>query len=312
MSSRSSVPSLAPEGAVNAPVFILGAPRSGTSLIYKALCLHPGAAYISNWVRRFPGLPALAALNRVGRHFPKLVESSWFERDGNAYVYGSTRSLVRRLFPMPVEGEPVFRRCGIAEDGFDSQSLDEPSISLRHTISRLRRFSGGQVFVSKRIANNRRIPLLVEAFPDARFVNTVRDGRAVAVSLAKVDWWSDSLIWWCGKTPRQWREDGSDPWELCAREWVENLREIDEGLHAVPPGQILHMTYEELVADPITTLKKLGQFAELPTCAAWEDWLSTLRFPNRNGAWTADLGPDIIQQIESIQREQLIRYGYLS
>ncbi|MBV9253816.1 MAG: sulfotransferase, partial [Actinobacteria bacterium] len=36
------------------PLFLVGAPRSGTSLLYKALCLHPDAAYISNWVNRFP------------------------------------------------------------------------------------------------------------------------------------------------------------------------------------------------------------------------------------------------------------------
>ena len=34
-------------------MFLLGAPRSGTSLLYKCLALNPGAAWVSNWVERF-------------------------------------------------------------------------------------------------------------------------------------------------------------------------------------------------------------------------------------------------------------------
>ena len=37
-------------------VFILGPARSGTTLLYKGLCLHPEIAFISNWSARFPRL----------------------------------------------------------------------------------------------------------------------------------------------------------------------------------------------------------------------------------------------------------------
>ena len=42
-------------------MFLVGAARSGTSLLYRALCLHPDVAYVSNYVRRalegaYPGL----------------------------------------------------------------------------------------------------------------------------------------------------------------------------------------------------------------------------------------------------------------
>ena len=57
---------------------------------------------------------------------------------------------------------------------------------LRTAFARVQASAGGDCLVSKRIANNRRIPVLVEAFPDARFVNLVRDGRAVAYSLTAI------------------------------------------------------------------------------------------------------------------------------
>src|SRR6266542_3077460 len=128
-----------------APLFIVGAPRSGTSLLYKLLCLHPRAAWISNWGRRAPGQPALAMLNRLAPRLPATRRRAWFGADGgNAYVYGRPRPLV-------------------------------------------------------------------EAFPRARFVNLIRDGRAVAYSLSRVDWWEDGVVWWYGQTPRRWREEGRDP-----------------------------------------------------------------------------------------------------
>ena len=41
-------------GASEAPVFLLGPARSGTSLLYKLLCLHRDVAFISNYVARAP------------------------------------------------------------------------------------------------------------------------------------------------------------------------------------------------------------------------------------------------------------------
>src|SRR6266498_5009042 len=127
---------------------------------------------------------------RCGRDWSSDVCSSdlWFGADGgNAYVYGRPRPLVERLFPMPVEGEPVYRRCGV---GCGAAGVPERQVAeLRRRLEAIQRWSGGDLLVSKRIHNNLRIPLLAEAFPRARFVNLIRDGRAVAYSLSRVDWW---------------------------------------------------------------------------------------------------------------------------
>ena len=69
--ARDGAPSLAVTPTTDAPVFLVGAPRSGTTLLYKALCLHPAVSYISNWHRRVPGVDAVAALNRVPRAGPR-------------------------------------------------------------------------------------------------------------------------------------------------------------------------------------------------------------------------------------------------
>jgi Sulfotransferase family len=294
----------------SAPLFIVGAPRSGTSLLYKLLCLHPQAAWISNWSRRAPGLAAVAGLNRVAARFPATRRSVWFGSDAaNAYVYGRRRALWERLYPMPVEGETVYRHCGVGEGLAGGPAEDAQADRLRRAFAGLRRWSGGRVLISKRIANNQRIPFLAAAFPGARFLHLIRDGRAVAYSLTRVDWWEDGVLWWYGDTPRRWRERGGDPWELAATHWVRELASIDEGLGAVAPERQLELRYEELVSEPMAVLRRVAGFAGLADDPGWGAELGRLRYPNKNEAWRERLAPDARDRVETIQREQLLRLG---
>ncbi len=293
-------------------LFIVGAPRSGTSLLYKQLCLHPEAAWISNWARRAPGLPALAVLNRLAPRLPDARRRTWFGADAaNAYVYAHPRRLAERLFPMPVEGEPVYRHCGVPQDPSAVPETAATAGRLRAAFAATGRWSGGRVLVSKRIANNLRIPLLAAAFPAARFVNLIRDGRAVAYSLSRVDWWEDGVVWWYGGTPRRWREEGRDPWELCALHWVRELAAIRTGLAAVPAGQQLGVRYEELVQAPVETAERIAGFAGLAPAPAWTAELARLRYPaGKIDAWRERLAPEARQRIERIQHDDLQRLGH--
>jgi Sulfotransferase family len=301
---------------VGEPLFIVGAPRSGTSLLYKLLCLHPEAAWTSNWNRRAPGVAAVAAVNRLVRRPSSRRRAVWFGSDAaNAYVYGRRRSLWERLYPMPVEGEPLYEHCGIGRGAVASaaegaQAESEQAACLRRVFAGLRRWSGGRVLISKRIANNQRIPFLVEAFPHARFVHLIRDGRAVAYSLSRVDWWEDGVVWWYGDTPRSWRERGGDPWELAATHWVRELASIEDGLRSVPAERQLELRYEALVEAPAATVTRVARFAGLGDRPRWRSELDRLSYPNRNEAWRDRLTPEARQRVEAIQRTDLVRLGH--
>jgi hypothetical protein len=291
------------------PLFLVGAPRSGSTLLYKSLCLHPGVTYISNWVRVFPGAPGLAFANRLASHAPRAQRAVWFAGGGAAYVYGERRSWWHRAFPMPVEGEPVYERAGVpgAADG----PLPDAAAGLRASFARVARASGRSHLVSKRIANNRRIPFLLDAFPAARFVELVRDGRAVAASLARVDWWPESRLWWNGdESPREAEAAGADPWELCARAWVEETAVTSAGLARVPAGQVLSTTYERFVAEPHAVLAEVASFAGIPADPVWARRLAGVEFPDRNRAWRTQLSPAAVATIERVQRPALARYSY--
>jgi hypothetical protein len=295
-----------------APLFLVGVPRSGTTLLYKLLCLHPEVAYISNWMRIAPGVRALALVNRLTSRFPDTRRAVWFGagRD-NAYVNGAPMPWRQQLFPRPVEGEPVYRHCGIDVP----EPAGRPDLGRLHRLplafDEMRRYDGGRVFVSKYLAINHHILALAELFPGARFVDIVRDGRAVAYSLSRVHWWPDLTIWWYGGTPGRWLTEGRDPWELCARHWVRELAVLDQGLAAVPATRRLTVRYEELVAEPMATMRRVATFAGLADRRAWTRELAALRYPNRNERWHSQLEPKARACIETIQRADLGRLGYL-
>jgi hypothetical protein len=242
---------------------------------------------------------------------PKTRRRVWFGRDSNAYVYGGRRSLRHRLFPMPVEGEPIYASCGIPQDmELAAEGMWEQGQALRRALSSIRKASGGSVLINKRIANNLRIAFLAAAYPEARFVSLVRDGRAVALSLSRVDWWPEGNVWWYGGTPRDWAAKGGDPWELCARNWVEELDVMDRGLDLIPTDQVLRLSYESFVDDPRSTLGRIAGFAGLPDDEGWRTAISALSFPDRNEAWRTTLDAGAVETITQIQAEQLKAHGY--
>jgi hypothetical protein len=295
-----------------APIFLIGAPRSGTSLLYKCLALHPDLAYISNYNERLPRWESVSLLNRVPERLPAARRAVWFGGDGaNAYVYNGRRPLVHKLLPMPTEGESLFARCGLPESA-PPDDLPTPAAvaALRETFARVRRFGGGQRLLCKRIANNLRLPLLVEAFPDATFVHLTRDGRAVATSLRKVNWWPGFWVFWYGSTTDQWEADGGDPWELAGRHWVEEVRALERGLASVPSSQVISLAYEDFVASPIDRLGDIAVRTGLPTHGSWLTELRRLSYPDQNESWRTELEPPALATVERAQRDTLRRYGY--
>ena len=113
----------------------------------------------------------------------------------------------------------------------------------------------------------------------------MRDGRAVALSLSRVDWWPTST--WSGTAarPDRWAAEGGDPWELCARNWVDELAAMERGLEGVPDAQLLRLRYEDLIAEPVRSSTRSRRSPGSPASAPWHEAVGRVRFPDRNDAW---------------------------
>jgi hypothetical protein len=171
---------------------------------------------------------------------------------------------------------------------------------LRRRFDRIRRGAGAQVFLSKRTANNRRIGFLAAAFPDARYVHLVRDGREVTQSLATVEWWDGHRVWWDGRTPLEIERSGEPRLAVCARNWVRELEELRVQLAPIDPGRVLTLRFEDLLAEPVRQLEDVLRFLDLDTLPAYRSAIAALQLHPARAKWGGQWDP---QQLDCVLRE---------
>ena len=264
------------------PVFIIGAGRSGTTLLYKLLCLHADVAWVSNYVNQKPGWPWLSKLNNVSHLCKGLCRRIWFSKTSNAYFV--KKNPVNRYFPFPVEGENIYRYCKIPALKNESWkiTIDQKTLLIK-SFQQILRFQNGNIVVNKRTANNRRIPHLLNVFPDAKFVHIIRDGRAVSRSLVNVKWWNTHKVWWMNKMPAEvWEKKGNAPILLAAQNWIQEVCAIKEGLKSVKPENLLEIRYEDLSLDFDNLMKRILGFLQLGKDERWDHEINQIEIMNRN------------------------------
>jgi Sulfotransferase domain. len=288
--------------------FLVGAGRSGTTLLYKLLCLHPDVAYISNYENRlrwFPG--GLAARAIAGHVEPKL--HTWFNRGGNAYFVD--RPWFKRLFPTPHEGESVYRACGVPLYPERDELPDARTAEcLRRRFATLRHRAGARLFLTKRTANNRRLRYIAAVFPEARYVHLVRDGREVTQSLATVEWWADHTVWWDGRTAAEMERCGESRLALCARNWVRELEELRTQLQPVPAHKLVELRFEDLLRDPVPQLERVVRFLGLEFSPAYRAAIEALQLRPVSARWGVEWSAHELASVLRETQPMLRQLGY--
>jgi hypothetical protein len=290
--------------------FLVGAGRSGTTLLQKLLCLHPKIAYISNYENRLTWIPdGLACRAIAGRVQAKL--GAWFDKGGNAYFVG--RPWFKKIFPTPNEGESVFASCGIPLIPPSDYLADvATSLCLRGRFESFRRRAGATVFLSKRTANNRRIKVLSAIFPAARYVHLIRDGREVTQSLSTVEWWDNHTVWWDGRTPIEMQQAGVPRLTVCARNWVRELQELRGQLTTVDPTRLHSLRFEDLLSDPLGHLERILIFLGIDFSADFSSAITSLNLHPVGAKWESQWDQ---QQVDCVLKEaapMLRQLGYIS
>ncbi len=282
------------------PIFIIGSGRSGTTVLYDTLALHPDVCWFSNVTDKYPKTSWLPTLNRI-------IDAPLI---GNIMKQRITKRKTPSL--RPSEGGNIYHDyCG-----FDNKRrltevdlTDEMQHKFMQVVDNHLHFTGKPRFLSKQTANSQRIRAIHAMFPNAYYVHLIRDGRAVTSSLHKVPWWENTDIWWLNGKPNKWQEMGEDPIELCALQWQHDVAEILENKHLFG-GRYLEIRYEDLVADAHTVMGKILRFCELRETAEFSQ-----RIPNdltdMNYKWDKNLSSQQKEIVHKSIGDFLVQLGYL-
>jgi len=239
------LPPAAVHSILREPVFIVSAPRSGSTALFNLLASNAGFHTIGGEshgvLRAFPTLRAEDADMTSGRL-------------GRSHADANVRRLLPACF-----------LCLLR----DHRGKPYPGIAPGQRPVPIR-------FLEKTPRNALNIPFLLEVFPEARFIFLHRDPRENLASI--IEAWRHGLQsgrfvtfrnlpgWdrpaWCFLLPPGWREmTGKSLAEIAAFQWRASNEAIIDDLASLPRMRCIAVAYRQLVANPERTGNELCRFA---------------------------------------------------
>jgi hypothetical protein len=218
---------------MNPFLFVVGCPRSGTTLLQRLLDAHPQLAVIdeTRWIDR------------------------WFAEPKGVTPEGfATQTLVSNLLEFP-----RFARLGLRRQELEGLVNGGGHVSYPAFVSGIFDLYGksqGKPLVGDKTPRYlRSIPMLHEFFPDAKFVHLIRDGRSTCLSV--LNWQKASKL---SRTFPTWNEE---PVATAALWWEWQVRLGLEAGSSLGPRLYREVRYERLVADPAASCRELCSFLGL-------------------------------------------------
>ncbi|MFC4057844.1 sulfotransferase family protein [Planomonospora corallina] len=271
------------------PIFVIGCPRSGTTMLQLMLHAHPRVAIppetrfmISAYQRRL--------------HFGDLTDPAC-RRELAEWLVNRRQSRFHQL-------------------GLDAAEVAEQIVTGPPTLGSalgvvLRAYAarfGKPRWGDKRPSYFQNVDVLLRLFPDAQFVHLIRDGRDCVASLKEMPWHTGTV-------------------HSSVSTWAEAIDFARHRAPKLPAGSYHELRYEDLTADPEGELRTLCAFlgeefdpamcepsrvagVAVPEHKTWH--VNTHREVTtvRSGSWRDRLEPEEIALCESVLGDRLEEYGY--
>ncbi|WP_030175176.1 sulfotransferase family protein [Spirillospora albida] len=271
------------------PIFVLGCPRSGTTLLQLMLHSHPRIAIPAE--TRF-----LLNVYRARINFGDLGDPE------------NRRMLARWITDRK---ETKFGDLGLDADQVVEEIVAGPPTvgsAIGIVFRSYARSHGKPRWGDKRPSYFKHIPTLQRMFPNAQFIHLIRDGRDCVASLQEMPWYHLDV------------HHAISAW----REAIDTGRKMADRLG---PDTFYELQYERLVADPADELTRLCAFLgeefhpsmadprdvakeTVPSRKKWHDRTHSAVTPTRVGSWAQRLEPWQIALAETAFGDRLTDYGY--
>ncbi len=261
---------------IDRPIFILGLPRSGTTLLYNLICAHESAAYITNCMNAYPHSPM--TIEWMRKFFHLNIKGERFLQDSIITDFGSPSEPIMFWgnWVQRTEEDLVWPR--LRKSDLTPAQITRIETDIRKIMATFGRENAR--FVCKYPVFQSEVHLLKDLFPDARFIHIVRDGRMVANSLVKLyDLINGQIIKInhptvqhlvpyprVPKLPEYIEKYGERDLRCTSHVWADAIQMVEDAKPAI--GPVLEIKYEDLVASPGPEMRRIFQFCELPYPAA--------------------------------------------
>lgn len=275
------------------PLFIVGAPRSGTTVIIQHIINRLRMGYFPNVARRHHDAPVTFTYFASRRHR--------FEPS-----YDSDHGLIDG--PMaPSDGWEVFHRWFPRYDY--RQAVREDRLhELRTIVALLERIFAAPI-ANKNNSNSVRIPYLEATFPDALFIHVTRDVTDTVSSIlrSREKHSTPDDEWWGAPPPHYLSAPFGSVLERVVCQVWDLRREVEASLEKVDDGRRLTHSYETFCEHPsrvldwvVSAYRERGITLEERGSAAAPAGIRRTPRPPRDHALAHDVA-GIIERLEAAQ-----------
>jgi hypothetical protein len=230
------------------PVFVVGLPRSGTTLAYELIVQAFDVAYFTRAYAYSYGLPNITT-RMLQRSLAAPVPRY-------ASVYGRIPG-----WRSPAENH-VFWEQWIRSSGELGHYVPPGTISsnqrdaARQAVASITAIAR-RPFVFKDVYLAMSPAALLEIFPDARIVLVERDFDAVCASVLRGRMGHKGVTWWSIRPPFYREMTGKDNIEKTAFQCTRAKQVMDREFSRVPPASCLRVSYDEICSDPLEVLERV-------------------------------------------------------
>jgi LPS sulfotransferase NodH len=237
-------------------LFVIGLPRSGTTLLSQLLAYCLDAGYINNFSARFwlaplQGVRLARAL--VGDDVPSAFASDHARTatlsEIHEFGYFWRHWLKKHTFEDVVHARE-------REEAIDWSGLKTTLLNLQHEF--------GRPFVAKNMLGVYHTAKLRDVLEQVIYVHVERDPLDVAISIldARRKYYSDPATWWSYVPVEYPLLEDRDHWEQIAGQIHYLGRFCRRGLAEIGPTGVVNVGYEQLCRDPASVLDAVAESAE--------------------------------------------------
>lgn len=259
------------KGVHEAPVFILGHWRSGTTHLYNVMSRAPHWGYVSPFATALPWNflllgralePLLARALPEGRFIDNVpVTPDAPQEDEIGLANMTTTSFFHALyFPRRFE-ETV--NAGIFFDGVSAAGVESWAKTVRYYYDKLSIGAGGARLLIKNPVYTARADLLRKIWPDAKFIHIHRNPYEVFISMRNF-------------YRKLFAEFALEPFDhvdidgAITRIYLRMMDKLTRDAAAIPAGHYVELSYDALQRAPMDELARIYERLNLPGFAANE------------------------------------------
>jgi omega-hydroxy-beta-dihydromenaquinone-9 sulfotransferase len=247
------------------PVFIIGNWRSGTTYLHNVLSQDPSLGYFSTFQAYLPALfltneklfkPIVVSSIPKKRPMDDVAMDADFPQEDQYAVGAFSQYSYYHGWAFPKNME--FYNNYICMENASEKTIEDWKKIYHYILQKITLYHKGKQLVLKNQDNTGKIKLLLEMYPDAKFIFIYRNPYHLYYSMIK--FMKVIIPLYCLQTPPPMKIIEESMMDLYVRMTKKYLAERS----AIPPGNLIELRYEDFVREPLRHMQSIYDTLHIP------------------------------------------------